>query len=662
MTRKRFEINRRDFLKLSACGLLSTGMIGCRLQSRSIRTGRRILILGIDGMDPGFLKKMFNEGLMKNFYTLSKTGSFSPLRTVMPPQSPVAWASFASGKNPAKHGIFDFIHRDPNFYTPFLSTSKSISGDINLNLSSWKIPLSAGKVENLNRSDVFWDYLDAHKIAHTIYKIPSNFPPKETRFGKSISGMGTPDLQGTYGLFTLFTNVEFIQDEEAGGGQIIPVAVTNNKVNLSIPGPENPFKNKKITTYSNGTAFLDKEKSLLLLRFGKEEILLKEKEWSRWIEIDFPFAGSMKKISGIVRFYLKSLYPDFQLYVTPVNINPNDPALPIDAPSGYAANLSKDMGLFYTQGMPENTKSLTSGALTDREYLQQALYILDESITHFEHEFKSFKDGLLFFYFSSLDQNTHVLWRALDEHHPAYNIKECLEIKNAIRDLYLSFDVMLGKILSELDKDDIIIICSDHGFASFKYSVNVNSWLHENKYLYFSDGLKSSDNEAFIDVDWPQTRAYAYGLNGLYLNKRNREAQGIVTPNEEKGLLEEIKEKLLALKDPATNKNVFANIYKATEIFKGEFMNESPDIILGFERDYRIAWQSALGKITEWIIRPNKGKWSGDHCIDYNRVPGVFLSNRKLIDANPSLIDIAPTVLNIFNIPVPNDYDGKIIL
>jgi len=195
----------------------------------------------IDGMDPKILTRLISEGLMPNFKDLSETGTFRPLGTSIPPQSPVAWSNFITGMNPGGHGIFDFIHRDPSTFIPYLSTSRTEPPARTIKFRDWVIPLSGGKVELLRRGKAFWQILEENGIPCTVIKIPSNFPPAESR-AQSLAGMGTPDIIGSYGTFSFFT--EKIPDNmnEISGGEVYQVNVIDNQVDAELTGPENTFK------------------------------------------------------------------------------------------------------------------------------------------------------------------------------------------------------------------------------------------------------------------------------------------------------------------------------------------------------------------------------------------------------------------------------------
>ena len=123
------------------------------------------------------------------------------------------------------------------------------------------------------------------------------------------------------------------------------------------------------------------------------------------------------------------------------------------------------MGSFYTQGIAEDTKALTDGLLNDDEYLQQAHIVFDEQRRLFLHELARFRAGLFFYYFSSLDQNSHMFWRANDQKFPAYDAQLAAQHGHVLEDYYREMDAMLGAALQAADADTTVLVVSDHGFA-----------------------------------------------------------------------------------------------------------------------------------------------------------------------------------------------------
>ena len=161
-------------------------------------------------------------------------------------------------------------------------------------------------------------------------------------------------------------------------------------------------------------------------------------------------------------------------------------------------------------------------------------------------------------------------------------------------------------------------------------------------------------------MDWSKTRAYGLGLNGLYLNMHARERQGIVTPGAEAdALLKEIREKLLAVRDPINNLPVITRVDFAADVYQGPYAHDAPDALVGYNRGYRAGWKTILGAFPPDILEDNTNPWSGDHCMDYTLVPGVLLSNRDIAAATPALTDIAPTILAEFGIAKPKDMMGQ---
>lgn len=620
---------------------------------------RRVLVIGFDGMDPKILTRLMEEGKVPSFEKLSKMGDFLPLTSSIPPQSPVAWSNFITGMNPGGHGIYDFMHREPDTYLPFLSTSRTEPPKRTLKLGSWVLPLSGGKAELLRRGRAFWQVLEEYDIPATIFRIPSNFPPAESK-QRTISGMGTPDILGTYGTFSFYTERPDELSGEITGGAVFPVEVVDNMVKAQLVGPPNTFKEDNPTAVVDFTVYIDPENRVAKVVVQDEEVILKEGEWSRWVRVKFPMLPMLASLKGICRFYLKETRPVFKLYVTPINLDPEDPAMPISTPSSYSKKLSRRVGCFYTQGMPEDTKALDQDVLDDGEFIRQAELVLEERMKAFHYELERFRSGLLFFYFSTLDQGTHMFWRLMDPQHPSYDAQLAEKYGDVVEMLYQKMDEALEVALQYVDENTTLIVMSDHGFAPFYRGFHLNTWLKDNGYVALIDEWRQGETEFFMNTDWDNTRAYALGFNGLYINQAGRERYGIVSPGEEKeALLEELVERLIQVHDPQTGLQVISHVYRTDEVYQGEEMKYAPDLIIGYNWGYRASNETALGAFPRELFRDNTDKWSGDHCMDYIWIPGIILSNKKITYRQPALYDIAPTILAEFGIPLPREMVGR---
>ncbi|MFC1852124.1 alkaline phosphatase family protein, partial [candidate division CSSED10-310 bacterium] len=620
------------------CLLLACIIMNCSPSTTT--TNQKVLVLGIDGMDPRILKTFMSPEKMPNFSKLVREGCFYELGTSIPPQSPVAWSNFITGMNPGGHGIFDFIHRIPKNLELYLSTSRSEDAKEKINLGLFSIPnrfsipftpyhlpFSGGNILLMRKGKAFWEYLSQMDIPCSIFKIPSNYPPVQAGT-HSISGMGTPDILGSYGDFSFYTDNVSGYNQEISGGNIYQVEVMDNRVDTFLYGPPNIFREEMPQLTVPLTIYMDRESLVGKIVLPDQEIILKQGEWSSWVQIDFQPIPYIQNLNGIVRFFLKEVYPDFKLYVSPINIDPSNPAMPISYPEDYARELYEKIGFFYTQGMAEDTKALSNGVLDNAEYLSQADFVFQERVAQLKIEldwFQKVKSGFLFFYFSSLDQSTHVFWRTMDHKSPAYQPDRDQAFTEIMEKLYQKMDTILGLVLQNIPDNTTLIVMSDHGFSPFYRSFQLNSWLLENGYLSLKNPAQRTELEYFENVDWNKTRAYALGLNGLYLNLKGREPHGIVMHGQERdALLEELVFKLKEIRDPESDYQVILDVYKTQEAYSGPYTTQAPDLIVGYNRGYRSAWESALGSFPTDLIKDNTNAWSGDHCMSPKVVPGYL--------------------------------------
>ncbi len=285
--------------------------------------------------------------------------------------------------------------------------------------------------------------------------------------------------------------------------------------------------------------------------------------------------------------------------------------------------------------------------------------MLQERLEMFDYELERFDSGLLFYYVSSTDQRQHMFWRLIDKEHPIYDPRLASKYGSTIENIYREMDLLLEKILKKVDKNTTLLVMSDHGFTPFRRGFNLNTWLKENGYLSLINEWKQGEEAFFLNTDWSRTRAYALGLNGLYINQRGREAEGIVSPGSEKeNLVAEIAQKLENFKDPKSQEKVVLHAYVAKDVYTGPYVGEAPDIIVGYNRGYRVSWASPLGRIPKQVLEDNTEKWSGDHCMSPDVIPGILFTNHKIKTESPALYDLTPTILKIFDIQKPKDMIG----
>ncbi len=650
-------VSRRRFLQTASAVALAAGC-GRGVAPRSDSQLERMIVLGIDGMDPGLLEQFMAAGRMPNCKRLKESGSLQRLETSIPPQSPVAWSNFISGTNPGGHGIFDFIARDPADMKPYHSTARVEPAGEPWRLGQMVIPSAPSKLENRRKGATFWNDLERHGVDCTVFRIPANFPPTEGD-ATTLSGMGTPDLQGGYGSFTFLTDTPAERSRDVPGGRIERIRLTNHQLTGRLQGPYNEFSAKEEQAEVRFEVVRDPEQAVVKITIQNQTLILKQGEWSDWIVVRFDLLSFAVSVTGICRFYLKSVREPFSLYVSPINIDPANPSVPLSTPAGYSKQLVQELGYYYTQGMIEDTNALSSGVLTAGEYRQQATFVHEERLRCYERELSRFQQGFLFFYFSTLDLNSHVFWRAIDPGHPQYSKQLAESQGDFIGTLYEKIDKAVGQALEKLDSRGWLLVMSDHGFGSFRRQFNLNSWLLDNGYLRTRRPPTRDGSPGFPNVDWKRSRAYGLGINSLYLNRKGREVDGSVTDAQAKRLERDLIDRLQAVTDPQTGGKVIARVYRAADVYTGAHVADSPDLIIGYEKNYRASWETILGGFPRELVSDNMNAWSGDHCIDPTYVPGVLLSSRPLPQGLPKLEDLAPTILGAFGVPVPPSMTGR---
>lgn len=612
----------------------------------------RVVVLGLDGMDPGLTGEMMDAGELPNFKKLSEEGCFSPLLTSNPAMSPVAWSSFMTGVSPAKHNIFDFLTPDRKSYYPALSSSEILPSRKSLKIGGLTIPIGKPVMRLLRKGKPFWKVLSENGIFSSVLRVPITFPP-EPFGGHLLSAMCVPDLKGTQGSFTLYTS----QPEETDiyeGGERVRVSVAGKKVVSQIVGPANSMKENGGALTIPFTFSISGPDSGVLELGGKKHKLRKG-EFSAWIELSFK-APLGVKVSGIARFYLKNVEPVFELYMTPINIDPGNPALPVSHPFVYSIYLEKRIGKFATLGLAEDTWALNERITDEETFLQQCWLNHQEREDMFFLALRNTKRGTVTCVFDATDRIQHMFWRYHEkcDFQPLDNYEK---YKNTIRDLYKRMDALLAKTVEQLGKKDVLIVMSDHGFKSFRRGVDLNAWLEKEGYL---TRKKDATGEKFLkDVDWSKTRAYSLGLSGIYINQKGREAQGIVEREQSPELRKEIAAKINGMKDAKTGETAVNDAADFHELMSGPYMDNCPDVFVGYNIGYRASWDCAVGKINDEVFEDNTKSWSGDHCIDPKLAPGIFLSNKKINGGVPHIMDIAPSILSQFGVKAPAFMEGK---
>src|SRR6056297_4169571 len=609
-------------------GMVGTALVVCAILmlagcgSEPEPAEQRVVILGFDGMDPVLAQRWMDEGKLPNFSRLAESGPFQPLGTSNPPQSPVAWSDFATGEHAGSHGIFDFLRRNLETYSPQFSISENIPPESHLDLFGLSIPLDEGQVLNRRQGVPFWTEAELQGKRASVLRVPVTYPPDDIH--RMLSGMGVPDLLGTQGTYTFYTTTRL--DQTGASTRVVRVRPDREgTIESVLEGPPDPLRTE--AEPMQVPLVISPADPGARVTLGGVETELLPGEWSDWVRVKFDVTGPVN-VTGTVRLLLVQDYPRPRLYISPIQIDPISPAVPISSPPGYATELAERIGLYHTIGMPEETWSLNEEHISDEAWLEMEKTILAEREAMWYDTLNRNDSELVVGVFVQTDRVSHMFYRGLDPELPRFD-DTLPEHRDSIEWIYTEADRILGETMDRLAPEDELLVISDHGFAPFRKAVHLNRWLVENGYLVL-EGYAEDSDVVFSSVDWRRSRAYALGLNGVFINRAGRESQGIVEDDEVQALKRELASALESWNEAETGDSVVRRVFDGLEIYPGaEDNDETPDLVVGYQRGYRASWQTTLGAVPGALIEPNAQKWSGDHCIDPHLVPGVLFTSFK---------------------------------
>ncbi|MFO0915027.1 MAG: alkaline phosphatase family protein [Pirellulales bacterium] len=628
-------------------------------RARKAAKTKRVVILGLDGLEPTLAEQFLSEGLLPNLAKLRAQGGYQRMTTTWPPLSPVAWSSFATGSNPGKHNIYDFISRDPHSYQPTMSSVRIREPKRSLKLGKWVIPLSKPEITGLRKSKPFWNLLGESNIFSAVLRVPITFPPDKFS-GIQLAAMCVPDLLGTQGTFSYYCNegTEGATHDSDAGGQRILVRHVGGRWQSHLKGPANSLRVEQTELQLPFTVTPGRGGRPATLSIGRETVSLPMGEYTPWVKVAFAAAPGFK-VHGICRFYLKRLDSKFEMYCSSIQIDPDKPVMPIAHPTIYSSYLARQQGPFATLGLAEDTWSLSEGLMDEDAFLKQAYDIHQERETMFFDAIRKVRRGMVVCVFDGPDRIQHMFWRFMDKGHPALEGRQNTHA-DSIRSMYVRMDELVGRTMRQVGDDTTLIVMSDHGFTSFQRGVDLNAWLRDHGYLFLKNEAWSSNRIYLHDVDWTRTRAYAIGLAGIFVNQTGRESQGIVEPGRARQeLVEEIASKLTGLRDPKSDGIAVHEAVPRERVYQGPYTQAAPDIIVGYSKGFRVSWDAAVGKTGPEVFTDNRKAWSGDHCVHPELVPGVLFTSIKLNTDKPArIIDIAPTTLELLGVERPAYMDG----
>jgi predicted AlkP superfamily phosphohydrolase/phosphomutase len=652
---------------------------------------QKLVILGFDGMDPQLVDRWIREGKLPNIAKLAKTGGIFPLTTTHSPESPTAWASFATGVNAGKHNIYDFLVRDTTTYLPDLGMVKRTPPKFLFNY----FPISKPKVESTRGGTSFWVTAGRAGVRSDVLTVPVTFPPEDVPNGELLSGLPLPDIRGTMGTFSYYAT-DLSRYEEGNtemGGILKHLVFEGDTATTELEGPPSPIVRQQIEAIRRkGPTLTDGDRAALAelqaaqdvrlpmtIRWNRPEksasidldgqtIALRQGEWSKWIDLVFK-VNTLVRIHGMVQVLLMDAGSELKLYLSPVNFKPDQPPVPMSYPASFSGELFEQLGYYRTLGWAEATWPLNEGRMDEKTFMDDLMVAFDDRARVILNRLDARDWDLMVGVIESTDRVQHMMWRLIDPAHPMYDAALASTFGDSIERVYRKADDFVGEVVRRVGPDVPVMIVSDHGFHTWRKAVNLDTWLVQNGYMALT-GQQQGDKKLadlfgggtfWENVDWSHTRAYAMGIGQIYFNLRGRESRGIVSPGAEASqLADELSAKLLTMTDPEDGTPIIRAVYKRDDIYKGEYFQDAAELQVGMNDGYRVSWQTTLGGSPPGIVYPNTRKWSADHGgYDYAITSGVLVTNRPITTKAPSIMDIAPTVLKYFGVSVPGEIDGK---
>jgi len=655
---------------------------------------QKLVILGFDGMDPRLVQKWMDEGRLPNMKKLAAAGSgVRALGTTHSPESPTAWASFATGVNAGKHNIYDFLIRDTANYMPDLGMVHFEPPRFVLNY----VPVSRPVVQSIRGGTSFWVTAGRAGVRSSMLTVPVTFPPEEVPNGELLSGLPLPDIRRTMGTFYYFgTDLSRYEEGNTEFGGILKRLVFDGDVaQTELVGPPNPivkqqlrelrakapaskmseFDRMKIAELEARedirlpiTIHWNKAGRSATVDIGDNAIHLGEHQWSKWINLDFSI-NLLLRVHGMAQLYLINAGSELQLYVSPVNWKPDNPPAPMSSPASLSADIYERLGPYRTLGWAEATWPLNEDRIDEQVFMDDLNRAFDDRAQVILQRIDAKQWDLLVGVIESTDRVQHMMWRLIDPAHPMYDKSLAAKFGDSIERVYRRCDEFIGEVMSRLDPATPILIVSDHGFHSFRQSVNLNTWLVQEGFMAIQgqqpgdkklQDLFGGNGTFWENVDWPRTKAYAMGLGQIYVNLQGREGHGSVSPADSKSVQDALVGHLLTMTDPKTGVKMVDAVYRRDDVYTGPYLHNASELQVGFADGYRVSWQTSLGGSPPGIVYPNMKKWSGDHgSFDYKQTSGTLVSSRPIASRPVDIMDIAPTVLKYFGVPIPADIDGK---
>ena len=520
-------------------------------------SARRVVVLGFDGADPDVVATMIEAGDLPHLARLAETGALTPLATTRPSESPVAWATFATGMNPGRTRIFDFLEKREGSYAPqialvreslrplpgpavravlVLGAALLIGGGFGF--AGWRfgalrgaaalrrarlvgvsagalaavagatvaalLPAALPQAVRARQGDAFWKLAGAAGVSTTALFAPMEFPVEESPGARVLAGFGVPDVRKSFGLWSVYTTDLIEEESTETGGVRYPLRFEGGEATSVVRGP------RDFTAAADPVAQPEVE---IPIRFrlppGRDRIeievdgktlRLAAGEWSDFAPLRFRL-NPLVAVSGLVRFRALSLAPNVAIYMEPVNFDPRrlPPVVDLSWPRDFAGDLAARTGPFETVGWKIITNPLRDEAVDFDAFLEDAHFAREAGERLLMDALANDPPRLLVSVFLFPDRIQHMFYRFADADHPNHDPELAARYGDEIPRAYRDMDRIVGRVMSAVAPGTRLLVVSDHGFHSFRKQFQVNTWLAQNGYLEAGAGAGDRRLEDLFD-------------------------------------------------------------------------------------------------------------------------------------------------------------------
>src|SRR5215208_669841 len=439
------------------------------------RYTQRLVILGFDGMDPALVGRWIKDGKLPNMKRLAEQGGMYPLATTHSPESPTAWASFATGVNPGKHNIYDFLVRDTTTYLPDLGMVRREPARFLLDY----IPYAKPKLSSLRGGTSFWVTAGKAGVRSSVLTVPVTFPPEDVANGRMLSGLPLPDIRGTMGTFSYYAT-DLSRYEEGNtemGGILKRLVFDGDKASNELEGPPSPIVRQQIEAIRRkGPSLSESDRARLAelqavqdvripftiqwnrtaktasMAIDGQTIGLEPGKWSPWIDLTFKI-NFVVRLHGMAQMLLVNAGNELQLYVSPVNFKPDNPPIPISSPASFSGELYKRIGNYRTLGWAEATWALNEGRMDEKTFMDDLMVAFDDRAKVILNRVDAKDWDLLIGVIESTDRVQHMMWRLIDPKHPLYDPALATQFGDSIERVYKRADDFVGQVIKRAGPD-----------------------------------------------------------------------------------------------------------------------------------------------------------------------------------------------------------------